>query len=262
MGLIWFRATPDAALQAVADCGLAGLSALVLLPLSYDLVHLDEAFVAEANRVHEWRRRLWERMANITIPRWALSFTGITIVLLALGWYGSGPVRRPEALLKAGVVLVSVIGAGVFARGWREAVAAGLAWSMACMVALWATAVGVRATNASVAVVQIVTLGVFLSLYGIRRAGWFARTGEPPVLAQRRALEGADGQAFAGASALAALLPSLAVWPGSTARLIGLIAAVGAGVMLVPAASVGLEVLVPRHRSVEELYGKKRKPVR
>jgi hypothetical protein len=264
MAIIWFRATAsaDAALQAVADSGLAVLSVLVLLPPAFDLVHLDEAFVARANRVHEWRRRLWEWMAGITIPRWALSFSGIAVVMLALGWFDSGPVQRPGAILKALTAVVSVIGAGAFARGWREGLAAGLIWSMTCLVSLWATAIGVRAAYASVAVLQVVTLAVFLALFGMRRALRFIGEGDPAVMAQRRALEAAGGQALAGAAALAALLPALAFWSGSTALVIGVITAVGAGIMLVPAASVALEVLVPRRRSVEELYGKRRRPAR
>lgn len=264
MAILWFwsTASADAALQAVVDSGLAVLSVFTLLPPAYGLVHLDEAFVAQANRVHEWRQRLWERIANITISRWALSFTGITIIMLALGWFGSGSVQRPGVLLKAVAIVLSIGGAGVFARGWREGLAAGLVFSMTCLISLWAVAVGVREPYATVAVLQVVTLGAFLALFGMRRTLGFVRAGEPPILAQRRALEAAGGQAMAGAGAFAALLPLMIIWTGSTSLMIGACMAIGAGIALVPATNVALEVLVPRRRSVEELYGKKRAPMR
>ncbi len=264
MASLWFRGTPsaDAALQALADCGLAVLSVFALLPLAHDLVYFDEAFVAQANRAHEWRQRLWERIANITIPRWALSFTGIVIVMLALGWFGSDPVQRSGVLLKAGTVLAAVIGTGLWARGWREGLAVGLVLSMVSLVSLWATAIEAHATHAAVGVLQVLMLGAFLALFGLRRAASFMRGGDPPVMGQRRALEAAGGQALAGAAALAALLPMTAIWPGSTSLVIGAMTAAGAGIVLVPAASVALEVLLPRHQSVEELYGQRRRPRR
>jgi hypothetical protein len=264
MAVMWFGrgGASDAALQSLADSALAVLSALVLAPLALDLIPFDEAFVARSNRAHEWRRRLWEHMAKITIPRWALSFTGIAVIFLALGWYGSEPVLRHGPVLKGASVLLAVIGVGAFSRGWREAIACGLIGSVVCLFALWTTAVGTRAVLASVGVLLITVFAAFLALYGARRALVFARSGDPPLIAQRRALEDAGGPALAGAGAVAALLPSMAVTTGSTAAAIGLAFAAGAAVLLVPAASVALEVLVPRRRSVEELYGKARKPVR
>lgn len=258
MAVLWFHdtASADAALQAVADGGLAVLSVLALLPLAHDLIRCDEGYVAQANRTHERRRRFWERLAAITTPRWALSFTGIAIVMLALGWYGSGPMLREGMLARVGSVLLTVIGAAVYARNWREGIATGLIWSMAGLLALWAIVVGHRPNFAPVAVLQISTLAALLTFYGLRRARMFAKLGDPPVIAYRRTLEQAGGQGFASAGAASALVPAMVVFPGSTALVFGVVVACGAAIMLMPAASISMDLLLPRRRSVEELYRK------
>jgi hypothetical protein len=128
-----------------------------------------------------------------------------------------------------------------------------------CLMTLWAAVVDARAPFA--AVLQSVAIGLFFALYSGRRSLAWRRSGLPPVMAHRRALEQACGQAFAGTGAVVALLPGLIAWPGTFVFVIGGLIAVVAATVSVPAAVTAFEVLTPRRRSVEDLYGPRKKPV-
>lgn len=263
LALFWFGRTPsaDAALQAVADTALAVLSVAVVLPLAIGLLHFDESFVARANRAREHRDRFFERVALVTIPRWGFSFTGIAVVFLALGWFGAAPVLRDGEMLRIGSVLLVGVTGGVLAGGWREGFAIGLICTVVCLMSRWGTVVDTQAPFASVGVLQIVTMGLLLAVYGEQRALARRHKGAPPVVAQRRALKRASGQVFAGLGAVVVLLPGLIVWPDSLAFVVGGLIAVGAATVSVPAAITAFEVLKPRRRTVEDLYGRRKKPV-
>jgi hypothetical protein len=261
LAVLWFRGTAsaDAALQAVADGVLSAVSAVILLSLAFSWLHFDESFVARANRARERRSRFFEWVALVTIPRWAFSFTGITIIFLTLGWYGAAPVLRDDVLLTSVSVLLIVVAAGAVAGGWREGLAIGLVTSTIVLIALWATVADSRAPVAAVGVLQVLTLTFLLAISGARCALKMRRQNDPPIIAQRRTLERASGQAFAEIGALAALLPAVAVWTGSVVVGIAVMSA-GAAIVLAPAVSTALGVLIPRRRSVEELYGRRKKP--
>ena len=264
LAVFWFWGTDasGAAVQAVTDAVLCAASALVLLPMGASLLHLDESFVARANRVRERRRRILERLAFLATPRWALSFTGIALVFLALGWFGAEPLMRTGGaalLLRLASVGVVIAGAGVFARGWREGLAVGLIGAVVCFLSLWATAVGARDVVAPVGVLLATSVALFLALHAGRRALRYSAR-ETPLEAWRRTIEDTAGsQVFAGAGALSALLPAVAVWPGYAPLAIALFAAGFSGTVLAPAAVTALVSLLPRRRSVEDLYGSRRK---
>jgi hypothetical protein len=264
LGVFWFWGTDagGAAVQAVTDAVFCTASAIILLPMGASLLHLDESFVARANRVRERRQRILERFALVTTPRWALSFTGIAFVFLALGWFGAEPQMRTGGsalLLRLASVGVVVVGAGVFARGWREGLAVGLTGAVVCLVSLWATVVGARDVFAPVGVLLATSVALFLALHAGRRALRYAPR-ETPLDARRRTIEDtAASQIFAGAGALSALLPAVAVWPGYAPFVLALFAAGFSGIVFAPAAVMALEALFPRRRSVEDLYDSRRK---
>lgn len=261
LAVIWFRATAraDGALQAAVDSASAVLSVFILLPLARDVLHFDEAFVARANRARERRIRVWDMLANVAIPRWAFSFTGIALVFLALGWFGAAPAMESGVLLKFASVAVVAAAAGILAVGWRLTIAIVLIGSAACLMALWANVVA--GGGGSLGVLQVVGLTLFLAFYGGRQMRAFAGQGDPPVIAGRRTVEAGAGPAFAAAGAFAALLPGAGLWPGGIGSAIAMVMAAGLVVVFVPAAAIALEVLIPRRHSVEELYGRRRKPV-
>lgn len=69
------------------------------------------------------------------------------------------------------------------------------------------------------------------------------------------------GQVFAGAGALLAVLPGLIGHPAFAECAIPLLLAAVGGTVMAPAAAATAEVAQPRRRSVEEMYGtRKRRP--
>jgi hypothetical protein len=259
----WTMAVRDAAIQALADLVFSTFSAAALLPLGASVLHFDESFVARANRAREHRQRLLERLSLLATPRWGLSVTGIAVVFIAIAWFETGPAMRTGGLalvLRCLSVAVVAVGAGVFARGWREGLATGLAVGAVCLVALWATAQGERDPLAPVGVLEVVSLGLLLALHGARGALLFRVRGEAPVVARQRTIEETGpGQLFAAAGGLLAIVPALIVWPACVPFVAALAAAGIGGLLWWPAAATALETLVPHHRSVEEIYGTRKK---
>lgn len=257
LALLWFAASAaaDAALQAVADSIAATVSVLLLLPLAMALLHFDENFAVRANRARERRYRFFAPLTGLCIPRWGLSFLGIGLVFLAMGWNGAGVAVHWAVLLRAAVSVVLIVAAGVVAGGWREGLAAGVTAAAVGMMVLWLAKFDARLSFAGVAALQITVLALFVTLHGERRAAVWRQDGDLPREARAAMLGDGAGPAFAALAALGACLPLALFLPGGVLAPLGLIAAFGGGVILAPAAVTGLEALVGRRCSVEELYG-------
>lgn len=254
LALLWFRSgvSTDAALQAIADSALALLSVLVLLPLGISLLSFDEAFVARANRAGEERGRWLEGLAFVAIPRWGLSLSGVTVVLIVLGWYGARGVLQDAFVLRAASVLVVALVGGLVGDGWREGVALAAAIGGACLLSLWALSVS-NVPNGGVAVLQIGGFACVLAFYGVWRVRQYRQRRED---ARERVLSDCGGALIAVIASGGALVPLLMLQPAASATLLGLVFAGFSGVLLAPALVTGLEAFFPRRATVEELYGR------
>ncbi len=255
LALLWFHggAASDAALQAAADSSLALLSVLLLLPLGLSLFSFDEAFVARANRAAEQRGRWLEGLAFAAIPRWGLSLTGITVVLIVLGWYGAhGVLEDAIFLCSASVLLIAVVG-GVIGAGWREGVALAAAVGMVCLLFLWARVVATGLLDGAVDVLQIGGFAAVLSLYGVWRERQFRQRREA---ARERVLADCGGALTAVLASVVILIPLILLQPRTAVTLIGLVFAGAAAVLFAPAVVTGIEVFFPRRATVKELYGR------
>jgi len=266
LSLIWFwhGETTDAAFQAVLDIAFAGASALLVIPLGTSFLRFDEAFVAEANRTRERRQRVFEKVAMVAVPRWGTSIAGITLIFLALAWFGAEPVvsrlhiASARGLAGASVGLV-FLSATIVCGGWREGLSATIVSALVCLMALWGLAVACNAESVSLAdILELVSLALFLVFCGARRAHAYRLLGDDPAIARLRAVEeqGAP-QTFAVLGGSAALLPNAFAHPATTAYLATLAFAGAGAVALAPAIVTACETLLPRRRSVEELYGKR-----
>lgn len=265
MALMWFRRTPsaDAALQLVMDTALAMISAAILVPAGAYLLRFDESFVARANRVRERRQRSLEWAALAATPRWALSFSGIALIFVALGWFGAEPLKatvRAANLLAPGavsVVLFFLIAARL-TGGWREALGATLAAAVVCLIGLWAAESMPHEGPVFVGILEMVALAAFLAFVAGRRAWGLRRSGDDATMARQRAMEEmGTSQVFAAAGAFVALLPYLALHPGYAADAGAMLFAAFGGALFAPALATAAEILLPRHRTVEEIYGRR-----
>lgn len=248
----------DAALQATADALGALLSVLLLLPLAISLLSFDESFVTDANRARERRALRFEKLGGGAIPRWGLSLTGIALILLALGWFNAEPMLR-EGWWRPAIAVVLACGAlGAMARGWRDGIGLGLIAAVAGLAALWWRIYDGRAPFGAVSALQIAVLAAFVGLSAARHMHLWRLEGDTPELARRRALEDSSGAVFATLAATAAMLPSL-LYAGAAVFVLATLAAGLSGALLFPTVLTGLETLLPRFKSADEVFGKMRK---
>jgi hypothetical protein len=254
--LIWFYRTEngDAALQAVGDIIGASASVLLLLPLSAALVHCDEAFVAKVNRARERRGRLFEHLGGATIPRWGLSFTGVALIFLALGWFGAEPELRSGWWRYAVTIVVAAAALGPFAGGRREALGLLLVTAIACLLALWWRNYDARLPFGAVAALEVAMLACLIALSGARLMRLWRASGDEPAMARRRALEDGSGAVFATLGAAAAALPSL-VFAGAQVIVLAIFVGGLCGALLPAVIVSGLDAILPRRRSVDDVFG-------
>jgi hypothetical protein len=257
--LVWFAHSDgaDAALQAVVDLIGTTISVLLFLPLLAPLLRSDEAFIADANRARERRGHFFEGLGGAAIARWSLSFTGVMLVFFVLGWFGGEPLLR-SGWWHYGVTVIAVGAAlGVAAGGWREGIALGLVLTLVAVTALWWRTY-VRAPFGAVAALEMVALAGLFALSRARAMRTWRAVGDPPETICRHALEGSAGAVFAALGAIAAAIPSL-MQAGASVIVLSLCIAGVCGTLAFPVALAALETLLPRRRSVEDVFGIRRR---
>ncbi len=253
LAAVWFWRSDnaDAATQAVFDVIAATASVLLLLPLSLPLLQFDEAFVVAANRARESHGRIFEWFGGAAIPRWGLSLTGIALVFLALGWFGSAALLQ-HGWWRYGVSFVLVCSAlGVFAGGWREGLGLGLVLALAALTTLWWQSYDARAPFGAVVALELAMFAGLLAVSGARHMRLWRS--DPAEVVRRRALEDSGGGVFAVLGAAAAVAPSL-LQAGAPVILLSIFAAGLCGALLFPAIMTGIETLIPHRRSVEDVF--------
>jgi hypothetical protein len=266
LALLWFwrAGAGAAAFQAVLDVVLAAASTLIVMPIGESFLHFDEMFVATANRVRERRQRVFEKIAMTAVPRWGMSISGIALIFVALAWFGAQPAFSFVRFANAPVLFAVTLGLTLalsmsVCLGWREGLGATVTAGLAGLVALWAFAsIGKMAPTEPVGVMELVPLALLAVFFGARRAAAYRRFGDDSAIARLRAVEDLGGpQWFAILGGTAALLPFVVVHPANAAYVVAL-AFAGAGALgFAPALATACEMLVPRRRSVEELYGRR-----
>jgi hypothetical protein len=252
------------AVQAAMGAVIAGILCFAVFPMALSLIAADEASIARANRAGERVQRLLAPLEFLLAPRWALSATGIAAVLFALVFFDSARVFgghvgfamlwiwRTSGLVFLATVAMVFIGSLVWLRSWRMALAGTAAAAIAASAACW------LAFRTGLVPPLDQGFGDYVTL----RA--------PEMLAPATALFAGLAFLLAGAmdddieAALAvrgdailciALMALLACLP--TPSLFFPLFAVLAALVLMPVFIVALQALVPRYRSVEEIFGRR-----
>lgn len=236
---------------------VAFLAAMYALPALLSFVTFDEASIAELNRIREKRtaRAYWVSM--VAVPRWGTSVSGIGLVFAVLAYFLSeaefigGVSQFLVPTVAAGLVF---LGAGFASSGaWREATAIFLA---GCWILLFQFAFSVRVPGAGVYLpfgsLTVIAVSLLATLSLSTRARQLRGTGDDSAVARLKSVEeGAIAVTFATLGALAALV----LWPGmDLGALFLLVVGALAATILTPALATAIESLLPRRRSVEELY--------
>jgi hypothetical protein len=228
-----------AALGAVATV----VYVLVVLPTALGRMAFDEATIARANRAREALERLAARLDFLEQPRWALSLSGIALVLLALILLDPAATRlwtvRPFADSGTAAAVFAI--GWVWLRTWRIALATAASAALAATLAAWAFAhVGTLAPWTHVAA----GMGAIAALAFVLAAG-LAESGVSAALNVR-----------IGTVLCAALAWLIAAVTEPFAAALALAAALTC-VLLLPAFLVALGTVLPRYRSVEDVFGRK-----
>ena len=244
-----FRATPMLAVHTAGVLVASVAYGALGTTFGASVLPFGEGFHTAANLVRESRERMLRITTAIAETRWALSVTGIALVLGVLGWFGAGPFLAHTSLIykpaiwgaaALGVFLVT-FAAG---RDWREGVAATLALAAFNLVVLWlwgaATEHHLRVTTIQIV---IASSAAFLPMLAIIRGGWrFRVSGDEPSVARLRALENLGAAPyFAVAAAVAAMLPWILLHRSIAALEVSFLFGGGAAVILQPAVATALD---------------------
>lgn len=251
---------------AVEACEVvaAAVSVLAFVPFTACIVPFGEPFFAAANRARERRERLLHLAAWAAQPRWGLSLAGIAAVFAVLGWFGAWPFVARSALylelaLWGAALLPVFLMAWGIGRDWRGAAAVTLALGALTLLSLWlwGRAAG-HLTAAAFAESAVATSAGFvpmLMLLGQLRR--YRQAGDEAAVARLRAVEELGVAAGFGAAGAAAAIAPWIVLHGSIATLAALYLFAGAAAVLaVPAIATALDAVLPRRRSLSQLYGR------
>jgi hypothetical protein len=251
-------------LGAAAELAAAGFSVLAVIPFAAAVLPFGELFFVGANRVRERRESVLRVAANVIEPRWAMSLSGIALVLATLGWFGAAPHLAHSALFAqpalwgASALLLFLI-AFAAGRDWRDALAATLALATLALLCLflWSRATGRLTVSSFVEIAAVTAAALFLMLQLVARSRAYRLTGDSPAVARLRAVEDLGLAPWFGiVGAGAATLPWI-VLHGSIGMLSPmLLAAAAAALLVMPALATAFEAIVRRRRSVDELYGR------
>ena len=251
--------TLEIGIAADTACVLA--SVLIFGFLSLPLFGYSEDFVARWNRAQEFRARLLEKAAIASQPRWALSLSGIELIFVALGIFGSKTMTAKslfQPIIWPAMAAVALAAAFVIARNWRIALAVPLALLPAVTLFLWALVKLGLALDLALWTKLATALAALmfpLLLIG-QRAAAHCREGDDFALAFRRALE-EQGVAAVFSAALGTMIwvSTLAVHePAAIAFAVLAVGAGAAAILFLLAFAGAIESVIPRRRSVEEFY--------
>jgi hypothetical protein len=239
---------------------LAVLSAWLVVPLAGSFLSGSEDFIARANRLREDAMRRFERLASAGRSPWAMSITGILIVLLVLGVFGSAKlaVGKNSALRfdAAGAAIVILIAAFLAGRDWRRALAVCFATAGTLVYSVWGYARTGMAFDASL---MLLTAGLgaicFVPIAAVAVSA--ALSGRDDAASASEA--GVLGTGPAAATGVVGTLILLAPWYREfggawVGFVLAILFAAGGALVFHPAVASALANIAPRRHTLAERY--------
>jgi hypothetical protein len=265
------------AIAAVVGAAVAMWFCFVVLPLVVAESRFPEEAIVRFNRAQERLQRALTPLEVLMEPRWALSATGIAAIVFALIFLDR--VRISDGRTTFAVLEIWNSHAVTFYGTALAIFAIGIVWTRSWRAALSCTIAAV--SSATIAAWLALRTGFVPSLdavsfdYSGFRAWEMVATGSAVIaglvflVGSAAAARAPDGKAAQQALAtrlsesasavvcivLAALLASILSL--SPAGVILAIAGAAAALVLMPCCYVALNTLLPRYRSVEEVFGRK-----
>jgi hypothetical protein len=248
----WFR---QISLSAFLQFSLAGVAAIVLPTCAAGFFTFSEGFVTRLNRVRETRTRNAYPVSLISMPRWGLSVSGIGLVAAVLGFFGAEQMLEDSGFAVPIILLLAFLLSFGLSGRWRNALALSFAVSVTGLVGFWSwTELGSHGLLDVIVMIEAVAIGFTLMLSVVVRERALAAQHNDSV-ARLLAIE--ELAAPVVYVLLAMVVPAVIVEGGGLAAIV--LASGGAcALLLAPAASTAFETLLPRRKSVRELYGSHR----
>lgn len=252
------RLTPS--LLLAGGNALAVLSSWVAVPLAGSFLAGSEDFIARTNRAREdWARR-FQTIALAARAPWTMSATGILIVLLVLGVFGSLKFDAGKnAALRfcaVGGAVVTVAAAFFAGRDWRRAFAVSLAAGGALIYGLWGYARAGATFDASL-ILMTAGLGAicFVPIAAVAVHADLSRRSDAASASEAGILATGPAAATGILGTLIVLAPWYREFGAARAgfALAILFAAAGA-LVFHPAVASALETIVPRRQTLAERY--------
>ena len=251
-----------AAAAAVAlAAALAGTSIVMLLAAAFPYT---EPFIARFNHAREERERLMDHLLFVTEPRWSLSLAGVVLIFVALSVFGMRPLQvqaDPWLVARLALLAVFVLGGALGAtRDWRLAIAETLTLFLLGAFGFWAFARGftpLLRDDVLVVTILLATVAVPLTAFAVAASNCL-RDGDDIVFALSHSLQerGAEAVLSAGLTAVPWIVFAAA---GASVRSELAIAVTScfAVPLIFPALAGAIYALLPRYRTVDEVFGKR-----
>ena len=244
-----------AAAWDLLQLSLVSVSSIGVVAALGTLAHLDESFIASSNRMREARTVWTWPLSRLATRRWALSISGVALVVLVLGGFGAAPLEFRITIALSLLVLCMFLSAWLFTRNWRISIGTGAGFLIASLLGLWGWKQSGGygpfpppgwSEGCCVAVLMLAAVGFRTTAIEAERSESIRL-----VLAVEN-ISGAIGYAALGA------LVTTVLSPGAAPVFVTLvIAGVFCSLVFTPSVSATLEAAVPRRRTVVELYGQK-----
>jgi hypothetical protein len=244
----WFR---QVSLSAFLQFALAGAAVIVLPTSAAVFFKFSEAFVPRLNRLREARTRNAYPLSLIAMPRWGLSVSGIGLVAAVLGFFGAEEMLEKSGFAVPIVLLLAFLLSFGLSGRWRNALALLFAIAVTGLIGFWCwTETDSHGLPGVIVLTEAVAIGFTLMLAVVGRERTLSAQHNDSV-ARLLAIE--ETAAPVVYSLLAMVVPAIVVEGGGLAAIV-LVSGGVCALLLAPAAATAFETLLPRRKSVRELY--------
>ncbi len=228
------------------------LAAIFGVSLAAPSLRFGESFVTGFNRVRERDERLVTPLLLVAHPRWGASVAGSSIVVCALGYFGSSsPGHQGVWMIMLLAVLIVTAFTFLFVRNWRRTCAVILSLVPAVLSAFWAIA-RLRERVDLVEITVVSLSGLALASFVAAQAMRYRNSGNDTPLASARAMERTSG--IVVTAAVAAVFAMAVGSQSPVVPIVLLFFSALAAVLFQPAIAVSIETLFPRRETIEARY--------
>jgi len=239
----------------------AGFSSALVGAWLCSLFPFSEQFIARANSTREWRERTLEHFLPVMHPRWAFSVSGIAIIIGAIAAFG---IRDANVRWIAPVAICFPIGAffalagfAIVTQQWRMTAAPTLATLFSGTLLVWSylrlTSFPDPLTVSSMLMISSAPLSVMV----VRTLDCVREGDDVAVSLSIAVCEYGAVVIVLGFLAMLRGIHLFALYGMYSGAFAFAIASIFATLLLFPALTIAIYTILPRYRTVDEVFGKR-----